>query len=800
MRAQQKNVRARRVIGVAGCAIGLAFTGSAQADDRYWMWQFSTVHETYFNGAFGGGQYWHGFQVPGAADTILFSAGGSAPGFPPPPPDNPFGSNPRTVYFGDFNYHSFLSGVHSHLDAVNATVERVVVHNGDYEFNFGSGAGGFAPVFPGPSEGSLRVTAQTWIGDLEDESASLAIREGTLNSGGVVHVASGYRSIGTVDVRGETARWNLGAYMDLGWVGHGTLNVADGARVTVANAIGAGIRDGARGSVNVSGGGFLSAPFIALGTGHESTGGAHGSLSLVGDGSRLEAANLFVGATGSAEARVWNGGQLVVSELLRVGSSAERGSELVVSGGEVSAHWLRIGTIGDRLNNTCFVGGSSGPSTVSIADDIVVGDRQAGGQLNVGIHGLVNSARGYIGVASSPGGSVTITDDGAWNVTGEMKVGWHQGRGSVTVNHGDLAVGGLVAIGENGGTGSVMVQNGGSLRAGDLAVASFGAGTVGSLIASGTGTAVDSDFTISIGAGPGGASQGSVSVSDHAVLSARDALNVGFTSQGSLSIAGGGTARSASGRVGRVAGSEGTVEVSGAGSRWAVASTLHVGGHSSTGPGGSGTVEARSEGLITVGTTLETWSRGTVDVRSEGRILVGPGDVDLVAPGTVRVVPGGTLAGDGRILGTVVNAGGTISPGHSAGTLFIDDALIAGPGSTLLMEIGGAGIGAYDQINLVSASNVTLDGLLRLTFVDSFAPRTGDVFHILVMGGSTVYSGAFAAVDVENLLPGWSYSIRLDDATHTLQVVSLSDGVYVPAPSALNTLGVFGLAAARRRR
>ncbi|MBS0196221.1 MAG: hypothetical protein JSR77_05630 [Planctomycetes bacterium] len=764
------------------------------------MFQFSPSDEIYFNGAFAGGQYWHGFSVPRAGDVLHFSAGGTAPGFPARPPLNPLGQNPSSVFFGDFNYQGRIGGTQSHWDAVNATVARVIIHNGSYEFNFGSGVGGWAPTQPAPSQGSLRITDETHIADLDGQSASLAIRQGTLTSNGV-YIAKAFNSTGTVDVRGQQARWSVGAWLDVGSAGLGTLNVANGAHVTAAGALKAGVYNGSTGRVNVSGGGVLAPRELILGEGTNGNFFSHGTLSVIGTGSSVEATNVFVGATGSGDADIRNGAHLSASSVLRVGSLAQGGSELLVSGASASAQSFWVGTIGQGQNNACTIGGDYS-SLLSVADEIIVGSQQAGGRLNIGFGGLVSSARGYVGIESSPNGGVSITDNGAWNVAGELRVGRNHGSGSVTVNHGTVTAGGFMPIGEGGGAGTVLVTNGGSLHANDLAVADAGVGTSGSLTVSGTGTTVASDFTVTVGAGPGGAdpSHGMVSVSDHAALSAANAINVGFTSRGSMSVTGGGSVQSAFGRVGRISGSEGTVSVSGTGSRWDTASTMFVGGHTATGEGGSGLLQARAQGLITVGTTLESWSQGVVDARSGGRILVGPGNENLVLPGTLRIVPGGTLAGNGHILGRVVNAGGIISPGHSAGTLVIEDELINEAGSVMAMEIGGTVAGAYDQINLLTATNLTLDGLLRLTFVDNFAPRAGDVFNLLLTGDATVVHGAFASVDVQNLLPGWSYSVELNESSNILQVHSLNDGTFIPAPSAVGIVALIGLLRIRRRR
>ncbi len=204
--------RFRSALSLLAVAGGMALCRSARADERYWYFAGSTTFETYFNGAFAGPGYWFGFTVPGPGDNCHFSASGDWPGFPPPSTENPFGVTPRVVFFGDFNYHSFLGGAHVHRDAVNAVVERVYIHDGEYEFNFGSGVGGWAPQQPDPSQGSLRINQQTILADALGGTARLAIREGTLRSDGPVHIAPGERTLlgpshGEISVSGPNARW-----------------------------------------------------------------------------------------------------------------------------------------------------------------------------------------------------------------------------------------------------------------------------------------------------------------------------------------------------------------------------------------------------------------------------------------------------------------------------------------------------------------------------------------------------------------------------------------------------------------
>lgn len=729
MMRNSRNKAILALAGVAGTALGLLPVRSARADERFWYFADSTVFEPYFNGAFAAPAYWHGLSIPAPGDVIRFSQGLTAPGFPAPSAENPFGTVPSTVYFGDFNHHSFLGDSHTHYDAVNAVVNQAYIHNGSFEFNFGSGVGGWAPHNPGPSQGSLRIDQSISVADQPYQSAELRVREGWLQNNGVAHVAKVPGSTGTVDVSGPSARWDIGAWMDLGWVGSGTLRISDNAQVTVGYEVKAGIRDGSSGHVIVSDGGKLTiGKELSLGNGSESSGATYGTLNLSGVGSSVAATNLFIGGTGSATAVVSNGATLSAADVIRLGSLASGNSLEVFSGATANARRLFIGTQAHSVNNEM---GISGHAT-----------------------------------------SVTIADE--------------------------------ALIGAAGASGHLSVSGGADFYAGDIGVGEYGDYSSGLLSASGSGTTVRSGYTLTIGAGlsGAGASQGAVSVSSGASIVADNAINVGFTSIGSLSLSSGGTARSEFGRIARLGGSTGSAIVSGVGSRWDVGSSMFVGGHTSSGLGGTGSLVVSSGGAVTAGQSLGTWRDGTVDVSTGGRVQIGAGDIATVPSGAIRIGTGGTLFGDGTILGDVILSGGTISPGHSPGILNLDGNLSLGSQGSLFMEIGGTARDRYDGLFIAGAESIELGGTMVLSFVDGFGPREGDVFDLFVMSMDAAVTGHFSAIDVQNLAPGWEYRMAIDPTTHRLQVTSLNDGVFVPGPGVgvLLGLGCVMHAGSRRRR
>lgn len=746
-------IRSRRFASAlslfAGAACSLAACGSASAVERYWYWAGSTIFETHFNGAWAGPGYWHGFQAPGPADTCHFSASGSWPGYPAPSPMNPQGYTPRVVYFGDFNYNAFNGGAHQHRDAVNAVVERVLIHDGDYEFNFGSGVGGWAPIQPLPSMGSLRINQQTQIADSLGASARLDIRAGTLVSAGPVHIAPAEPSFsgpsrGVVSVAGPDAAWQVAHSMDLGWVGTGILDIDDGATVTMGGTISAGIRNGSRGVVQVHGGGSLSlGNALVVGSGHESTGSAGGSLLIEGEGSSVDALNVFVGATGSGDATIRFGGLLRSTNDIRVGTAlGNRGTITVRNGGRIEANRLVVGpfyaTAVESLGEI-----SGGTTTAAITGQLLVAD-VGPGTLTLSQGAGVDCAQLIMGINAGTAGTLNVQSDAVLNVQTTAFIGL-RGSALLDIDGGMAVASDTFFAGVDGGSADIVVRGGGTLDTADLLIAEGGSGTVAALDVSGLNTLVHVHGVLNLGglhALPVPPS-GSASVTAGGRVIVDNALNVGFLPSGQLTISSGGIVQSGFARVARLAGSTGVATVTGPASRWISDTTVFVGGHTATGPGGVGTLFVHDGALVAAATEVRTWSQGVVDVLGGGRVTAGDVLPAHAAPGTVRIGLGGTLAGDGTIKGKVVLAGGTLSPGHSPGALRIEGELEVLPDSVIDIEVAGPAPEQADRVLGVSAAS--LAGTLRIRFAEGFVP--GPFFALPVIDAQST-SGVFDAIEL----------------------------------------------------
>ena len=118
--------------------------------------------------------------------------------------------------------------------------------------------------------------------------------------------------------------------------------------------------------------------------------------------------------------------------------------------------------------------------------------------------------------------------------------------------------------------------------------------------------------------------------------------------------------------------------------------------------------------------------------------------------GGAVVNSGGTLKGDGTIGGTVtVNSGGVLAAGNSPGTITLGG-LAMNPGGTLNFELGDP---LRDHIVLTGNGNVSLAGLLNVSFIGGYIPTPGQSFPLFegAIGSITGEFDVFNAPTVNGL-------------------------------------------------
>jgi hypothetical protein len=219
-----------------------------------------------------------------------------------------------------------------------------------------------------------------------------------------------------------------------------------------------------------------------------------------------------------------------------------------------------------------------------------------------------------------------------------------------------------------------------------------------------------------------------------------------------------------------------------------------------TGPSSDTTIKRLAVGATTGTTTLDLGGAGLlrvtnrVNVRSNGRIfmnggsmIVGTGAATPVAD-TLHVTAGGFLAGDGRVVGDVINAGGIVVPGASPGELVIEGDYTLGIDGRLIIEIAGTGIGEYDVLNILGTAIFDVGSTIDLKFINGFAPSTDDTFDFLK---AYAFSGDMNLLNfnIFGLEPGFDFTTGFTDAG-TFSMTALTDGVSsVPIPGAVWMFG-----------
>ncbi len=154
-------------------------------------------------------------------------------------------------------------------------------------------------------------------------------------------------------------------------------------------------------------------------------------------------------------------------------------------------------------------------------------------------------------------------------------------------------------------------------------------------------------------------------------------------------------------------------------------------------------------------------------------------DASQRSDGTLTVVSGQELTGDGTVKGNViVSAGATLAPGGGLTTMTFNNNLTLNGGTTTVMEVAPAGSSDTAQVG----GSLTYGGTLAITNVTSNSFSAGDSFKLFNAGA---YSGTFGATNLPPLNAGeaWNW----DPASGTLSVVS------APAPTVSPVITGFGI-------
>lgn len=502
---------------------------------------------------------------------------------------------------------------------------------------------------------------------------------------------------------------------------------------------------------------------------------------------------LKVGDTGSGGLALTEGGQIVSSAPIHIGSSA--GSEGIITvsgsnpsgtlastltGGELRAGYSGKGTLsitgGGQVNAYSLLAGSeagshgivevTGPGSRINAPNLIVGYRGAG-EMRIADGGEVGSTNSYaiIGGIDASTGKVLVEGAGSTFYTGDMYLAANGVGGNATMevrNGGTvISVGVAFVSGETwltdrnkGGNATVTVEGAGSswIHTGDLYVAgarASGSRGTGELTLTNGGTLTSTGNSY-IGVHVN--DKGAVWVNgagDGATWTSTGGLSVGGQGEGELTISDGGLVTAPSVTV-STTGGKGTLTIGTAhGERPVAPGTLDA---QSVNLGANGTLaffhadndgyqfapQIRGAGAVaqragsTALTGMSSAFSGTTTV-SGGSLWV---DGSLGGQSSsVAVASGGVLGGSGIIGGSVhVADGGILSPGAgsgAAGTL-TTGSLTLDSGAILNYDLGQAEVagGALNDLTVVNG-DLALNGTLNVstTPAGDFLPGVYRIFN-----------------------------------------------------------------------
>jgi T5SS/PEP-CTERM-associated repeat protein len=410
----------------------------------------------------------------------------------------------------------------------------------------------------------------------------------------------------------------------------------------------------------------------------------------------------------------------------------------------------------DHANVTCADPGSSINAQGGMADvglQVMAGGHVTAASIDNG-QGSSSSVQGS-GALVSVSGDVTLAEGSTLDLSSGAKLQasgnlflaggatFTSGGASLTDPQTSLEVGGNLMVGAFAGSFFFSVKNGAHLLGNTTFIGTGGNGHL-SIDSGGSVVAGGKDHNFVVGAFPG--SSGFVSVADpnsSLDIGAWGTLcAVGSYGVGTLSISDGASVHCDILALGLAPGSTGALTITGTGSSLYGNNNLFVGGTPLEQPGGSGSVLVTDSAKLQVGPLLWISKSGVVTLDSTAQISVGQGAFG--PPGTLRVNPGGTLFGYGRVQGQVVQAqGGKIIPGGSPGILTIDGNFQQEPGAELDIVIGGNTPGSgFSQLNVTGAASI--GGTLNIILANGFTPSPGETFPIL---NAASVSGTFAQVN-----------------------------------------------------
>ena len=185
-------------------------------------------------------------------------------------------------------------------------------------------------------------------------------------------------------------------------------------------------------------------------------------------------------------------------------------------------------------------------------------------------------------------------------------------------------------------------------------------------------------------------------------------------------------------------------------------------------------------------------NEGVIDVGAGSTLtingaLTNTGSLDIngtLVAQSIGIGDGQSLSGSGTVDGDVTVYGET-DPGNSPGILTIDGNYTQASGSFLNIQLGGTGLGQFDQLNV--NGDISLAGTLDILLWNGFVPGNGDTFDILNWTGKR--TGWFDAIHYPTLSAGYYFEPLWGTHSLTLEVGYTGGGSGTPEPATCFLIG-----------
>jgi fibronectin-binding autotransporter adhesin len=552
------------------------------------------------------------------------------------------------------------------------------------------------------------VTGNLGAGTLTKSTAGTVALNGTAGAT-TVNISAGTLTLGNANRLANTAAVTL--------TGGGTLDIGGFSDTVGAVTLTSGSITGS--------GGVLTGSSYAV---------ADGSISAILGGTGIALTKTTGGTVTLSGANTYSGTTTVSAGTLSITGSINSSATIAVNGGLLSTSGV------DKLADAAAVTVGGGTLTLG-GDDTVTsltltsGTIGGSATLTANTYGLqggfVNGNLGAGVLTKSTGGSVTLNGTAAAatvNITGgTLTLGSAErlaDTAAVTVNGGALAIGAF-----NEAVGSVQLTTGsitgttGVLTSG--ATYDMRSGSVSAILGGSVGLTKTTVGTVTLTnantyTGTTTVSGGTLGLSGAGRLSDSSSLvvNGGTFDIGSVSDTVAGVQLTS----GSITGSGGTLTST---------STFDVqGGSVSAILGGSVGLTKTTAGTVTL-SGINTYTGATL--LSNGDLVVD----GSIGSSSLTTIDGGTLRGTGTVGAIQLNSGGAINPAgiSTAGTLNTGNIAIVD--GQLRFNLGGTGVGQYDQLNTTGTINLAAGGAGAKLVLDAIGTLATTLINDAASGYTT---------------------------------------------------------------